>query len=190
MMLKAIIIDPHRLRSNKHEVAAMKAREIEQNKEQVVEDVADIEAIIQPIDAWDKQSMMDALKIPSNQLLIAESMTVEDKDNQKAEGRQDKQVVLGYCLYQQLFDQAEILRIGTHPSYQRQGVARQLLLSVICELQNKAVDTLLLEVRADNHAAIALYQRFGFELIHKRLGYYQQRHQPAIDALVMQKRLT
>jgi ribosomal-protein-alanine N-acetyltransferase len=41
-------------------------------------------------------------------------------------------------------------------------------------------------VRADNAPAIALYERQEFVVIHKRKGYYQLPHQPAVDALIMQ----
>jgi ribosomal protein S18 acetylase RimI-like enzyme len=39
-----------------------------------------------------------------------------------------------------------------------------------------------LEVRADNEGALALYESEGFELIDRRVGYYQP---DGVDALVM-----
>ena len=42
-------------------------------------------------------------------------------------------------------------------------------------------------MRADNFAAIALYEQQGFTVIHRRKGYYQVPHQRAIDALIMQQ---
>ena len=95
----------------------------------------------------------------------------------------------GYCLYQVVFEQAEILRIGTHPDYQRQGIASQLFEVLNTQLQDNKVESLLLEVRADNAPAIALYERQKFIVIHQRKGYYQQPQQPAIDALIMQRLL-
>ena len=55
------------------------------------------------------------------------------------------------------------------------------------ELINNKVESLLLEVRADNAPALALYERQGFVVIHKRKSYYQLPHRPAIDALIMQR---
>lgn len=95
--------------------------------------------------------------------------------------------VVGYCLYQVVFEQAEILRIGTHVDYQRQGIASQVFSKLHKWLAESQVESLLLEVRADNAAAIALYEQQGFTVIHRRKGYYQQPNQPAIDALIMQR---
>ena len=136
-----------------------------------IQSVANIEAIIQPQDTWSYQTIMDLLAQDSIDLFV-----VYKKDK-----------VVGYCLYQVVFEQAEILRIGTHPDYQRQGVASQLFTVLNKQLQACKVETLLLEVRADNDPAIALYEQHGFTVIHRRSGYYQQPRQPAIDALIMQK---
>lgn len=95
--------------------------------------------------------------------------------------------VVGYCLYQVVFEQAEILRIGTHPNYQRQGIASQLFDKLNRELMQRQVENLLLEVRADNIPAIALYEQQQFVVIHRRKGYYQLKDKAAIDALIMQR---
>ena len=133
--------------------------------------VADIEAMIQLEDAWNYETITDLLTQESIRLLIVTNIASN---------------IIGYCLYQVIFEQAEILRIGTHPDYQRRGVASKLFATLNDELKAKKVDGLLLEVRADNSPAIALYERQGFILIHRRKGYYQQPHHPAVDALIMQ----
>ena len=140
------------------------------NAQIAIQLVADIETIIQPQDAWSYQTITELLAQESIDLLIVY--------------QSDK--VVGYCLYQALFEQAEILRIGTHPDYQRQGIASQLFKVLNKGLQDNKVESLLLEVRADNLPAIALYERQGFIVIHQRKGYYSQPNQPAIDALIMQ----
>ena len=145
--------------------------------EQVLQAVADIEAIVQPQDAWGFQTLVESLKQDSMHLLIV----YEQKNNSI------NNTVTGYCLYQVIFEQAEILRIGTHPDYQRQGIASQIFDRLNTELRRDQVESLLLEVRADNTPAIALYEQQEFALIHKRKGYYQTPHQPAIDALIMQR---
>ncbi|MGP5133984.1 ribosomal protein S18-alanine N-acetyltransferase [Psychrobacter cibarius] len=145
--------------------------------EQVLQAVADIEAIVQPQDAWGFQTLVELLKQDSMHLLIV----YEQKNNSI------NNTVTGYCLYQVIFEQAEILRIGTHPDYQRQGIASQIFARLNTELRTHQVESLLLEVRADNTPAIALYEQQEFALIHKRKGYYQTPHQPAIDALIMQR---
>lgn len=142
-------------------------------REEVLETVAAIEAVIQLQEPWSNQTLNDLLEQDSIQLMF-----VINTANYE---------VIGYCLYQVLFEQAEILRIGTHPDYQRQGIASQIFAKLNEVLEMQQVDALLLEVRADNTAAIALYEQQGFTMIHRRKGYYQLGFQSAIDALIMQR---
>jgi len=145
----------------------------------MIQAVANIEAIVQPQDAWSYQTLLELLEQDSINILVV-----------YAPDKSAKSIIIGYCLYQVVFEQAEILRIGTHPDYQRQGVASQTIDKLHKVLQSNQVESLLLEVRADNHAAIALYERQNFVVIHKRKGYYQSSHQPAVDALIMQHTYT
>ena len=138
-----------------------------------VEAVAAIEAVIQRQDSWNNQTLNELLEQDSIQLMIMNNRANDE--------------VVGYCLYQVLFEQAEILRIGTHPDYQRQRIASQIFAELNEVLETQQVEALLLEVRADNTAAIALYEQQGFMLIHRRKGYYQLGLQSAIDALIMQR---
>ena len=138
-----------------------------------IKTVAAIEAVVQLQQPWIYQTLNDLLKQDSINLMIV--MNAFENE------------VIGYCFYQALFEQAEILRIGTHPDYQRQGVASQIFARLHEELQANQVESLLLEVRADNTAAIVLYEQQEFTVIHRRKGYYQVPHQTAVDALIMQR---
>lgn len=146
-------------------------------RQQALQAVANIETLVQPHDAWTEQTLAEMLAQDSTHIMIV----------YKPEGKADNNKVIGYCLYQVIFEQAEILRIGTHPDYQRQGIASQLFATLNNELINNKVESLLLEVRADNAPALALYEQQGFVVIHKRRGYYQLPHQPSVDALIMQR---
>ena len=138
----------------------------------MIEAVADIEALVQLQESWAYQTIDDLLKQDSIALILVMNSTKE---------------VMGYCLYQVVFEQAEILRIGTHPNYQRQGIASTIFARLNEVLESQKVEALLLEVRSDNSPAIALYEQQEFTVIHRRKGYYQQSHRPAIDALIMQR---
>ena len=146
-------------------------------RQQALQAVANIETLVQPEDPWTEQTLAEMLAQDSTHIMIV----------YKPEGKADNNKVIGYCLYQVIFEQAEILRIGTHPDYQRQGIASQLFATLNNELINNKVESLLLEVRADNAPAIALYEQQAFAVIHTRKNYYQLPHQPAIDALIMQR---
>lgn len=138
----------------------------------MIKAVAAIEAVVQPQAPWTSQTIGDLLEQDSIGLIVVTDSSKND--------------VIGYCLYQILFEQAEILRIGTHPDYQRQGMASRIFAKLNEVLKLNQVESLLLEVRADNIAAIALYERQGFTVIHIRKNYYQIGHQLAVDALIMQ----
>jgi len=49
---------------------------------------------------------------------------------------------------------------------------------------NDSVETVTLEVAVNNEAAINLYKKFGFEIIHIRKKYYN-----GIDAYLMGRRI-
>lgn len=145
-------------------------------RQQALQAVANIETLVQPHDAWTEQTLAEMLAQDSTHIMIV--YKPEEEAGYK---------IVGYCLYQVVFEQAEILRIGTHPDYQRQGIASQLFATLNNELINNKVESLLLEVRADNAPALALYEQQGLTVIHKRKGYYQLPHQPSVDALILQR---
>lgn len=146
-------------------------------RQQALQAVANIETLVQPHDAWTEQTLAEMLAQDSTHIMIV----------YKPEGKADNNKVIGYCLYQVIFEQAEILRIGTHPDYQRQSIASQLFATLNNELINNKVESLLLEVRADNAPALALYEQQAFAVIHTRKNYYQLPHQPSVDALILQR---
>ena len=145
-------------------------------RQQAIQAVANIEALVQPHDAWTEQTLAEMLAQDSTHIMIV--YKPEEEAGYK---------IVGYCLYQVVFEQAEILRIGTHTDYQRQGIASQLFATLNNELINNKVESLLLEVRADNAPALALYEQQAFAVIHTRKNYYQLPHQPSVDALILQR---
>jgi ribosomal-protein-alanine N-acetyltransferase len=69
-------------------------------------------------------------------------------------------------------DTADIQTLAVLPEYQRCGLGTRLLAALIAHARERRVADLLLEVRADNDAALALYRSHGFEQIAWRRGYY------------------
>ena len=55
------------------------------------------------------------------------------------------------------------LGMGVHPSYRGQGLGGRLLAACIQKAWTKGLTRIELEARADNEAAIALYEKFGFK---------------------------
>lgn len=96
------------------------------------------------------------------------------------------QRVQGYCVIMRVLDEAHLLNICVRNSLQNQGWGRFLLDWVCNHLRAQNCSGLLLEVRPSNTAARRMYDRFGFQRVGLRKGYY-----PALigreDALVLFK---
>ena len=86
----------------------------------------------------------------------------------------EHQEVQGYCFYQVLFEQVELLQIAIHPSQRNLGCAARLLNQSINLIQatEPEIEKIILEVRASNDPAIKLYKNAGFEFDGERPNYY------------------
>jgi ribosomal-protein-alanine N-acetyltransferase len=76
--------------------------------------------------------------------------------------------------------------IGVRGSERRRGVGGALMSRALRIGAHYGAFAALLEVRAGNHAAQALYRAHGFVVTGQRRGYYRE---PREDALVMSRRL-
>ena len=94
--------------------------------------------------------------------------------------------VIGYAGLDHTGSVSDIMTVAVAPEAQGRGVGRMLLQELETRSIARGATAMMLEVRADNAAAIGLYERAGFELIRRRRRYYQPGD---IDALVMRKHL-
>lgn len=79
--------------------------------------------------------------------------------------------LIGAALCRRLDRETELLAIAIAPEHRRRGEATALLRRVIEDVRP---DRLLLEVEDGNHAAIALYDSFGFATDGERPDYYRR----------------
>ena len=82
--------------------------------------------------------------------------------------------------------EADITSVAVRPEYRRKGIAYRLMEEFEGMLP-KDTESIFLEVRESNSAAIALYEKCGFEKLSIRKNFYSQ---PRENAAVMQKKLT
>ena len=80
--------------------------------------------------------------------------------------------VVGYVLFWHVADELQILNVAVSPTERRKGVGRALVEDVIAYARHHGAGRILLEVRASNAAARALYEQRGFEPFHVRPRYY------------------
>ena len=92
--------------------------------------------------------------------------------------------VIGYIGSQSSYDESDVMNVAVHPDFRRRGVAESLIETLIKELKNRGSKALMLEVRASNDPAIALYQKLGFAQVGCRKNYYRN---PKEDALILRK---
>ncbi|MFP4398399.1 MAG: ribosomal protein S18-alanine N-acetyltransferase [Desulfonatronovibrio sp.] len=85
-----------------------------------------------------------------------------------------------YISFYFLPDEAEIINLGVRPDCRKRGMAASLVSSVL-ELCRKAkLESVFLEVRPSNIAALNLYQGFGFKEIATRKNYYPDNMEDAL----------
>ncbi len=78
-------------------------------------------------------------------------------------------------------DELHILKVATHPDYQRRGLATLLLELAFAEARRQGGRGLILEVRPSNRGAYLLYRRLGYHVLGRRSRYYSDGE----DATVM-----
>ena len=96
----------------------------------------------------------------------------------------DGDTVAGYIGSQSSIDEADIMNVAVHPDYRRQGIAENLINTLVADLKKRGCHALLLEVRASNTPAITLYEKVGFAQVGSRKNYYRN---PKEDALILRK---
>ncbi len=84
--------------------------------------------------------------------------------------------------------EAHVLNLCVRAERQGQGLGRYLLLSLLDDAKTLKTDTVLLEVRSSNKAAIALYESIGFNELDVRLGYYPAK-KGREDAIIFAKHI-
>ena len=131
--------------------------------------IAEIEkaSIPQP---WSEAAFADALTQENAVTLVAE-----------VDGE-----IAGFITGVFLFDNADIYSVATAEQYRKKGIGGKLLQAFFDTLPNE-VETVGLEVRESNLAAISLYEKHGFERVGLRKNFYEQ---PRENAVLYTKQLS
>jgi [ribosomal protein S18]-alanine N-acetyltransferase len=93
-----------------------------------------------------------------------------------------EKVILGFGCLWSILEEAHITMLAVRPEYQGQGLGKYVVWGLLETAFKQGLEWATLEVRASNQAAIALYEKFDFEIIGKRPKYYEITQE---DALVM-----
>jgi ribosomal-protein-alanine N-acetyltransferase len=90
--------------------------------------------------------------------------------------------ICAYCAFRLVLDEVHVMNLAVAPGARRRGLGRRLLAFALRRAARAGARVALLELRAGNEAALALYESLGFRCLSRRRGYYRQ---PVEDALVL-----
>lgn len=90
--------------------------------------------------------------------------------------------ILGFIVARLIADDLHVNNVAVRPEFRRSGTGAKLLEAVLEWGRRCRAMRALLEVRAGNTAAQALYRRCGFQVAGRRHNYYRS---PVEDALLM-----
>lgn len=130
--------------------------------------VADLEARSFAVDGWSRGMLADELGRPGGIFVVAESSGVP----------------VGMAIGFAVLDELHVLHVAVDPGMRRRGLGRILVDAL--EERAPGASVAWLEVRFDNHGAIAMYRGLGYEALAVRPKYYGD----GCDAVVYRKPIT
>jgi len=83
-----------------------------------------------------------------------------------------RQNIVGHAVISVSADESHMLNLSIAREYQRRGFGKEFIEFLVAQAQAKQVQTMLLEVRPSNIAAINCYNSAGFNEIGLRKDYY------------------
>lgn len=90
--------------------------------------------------------------------------------------------LVGYAGSWRILDEAHITTIAVKSEFKRRKIGEALLNKILEDCYKNEIKYITLEVRTSNNAAIKLYEKYGFQSLGTRKGYYQNNNE---DALIM-----
>lgn len=122
---------------------------------------------------WTESGYQREIESPNSDLLILR-LIPEDASEPTA-------VLIGLACAWSILDESHITLLAVDPRYRYQGFGQLLLYTLLVLAYQRGLEWATLEVRASNQAAIALYQKYGFESVGNRPKYYPDGE----DALIL-----
>ncbi len=96
--------------------------------------------------------------------------------------------IAGYVCLRTILDITHVLNLAVLPEFRRISIGTMLLEHALKELKRLKpdVESVTLEARESNTAAIRLYEKIGFKASGKRIGYYKN---PPENAVIMELKI-
>lgn len=130
-----------------------------------IENVALIEAEAYGKHHWSKSSFYDELNNNLAKYYVAKTPEGE---------------LVGYAGTWHIIDEGHITTIAVKKAYLRKHIGEAIILKILEDCYSAGIKYLTLEVRESNTPAISLYQKYGFNSLGTRKGYYQDNNENAL----------
>lgn len=98
--------------------------------------------------------------------------------------------IVGYVCVRIMYEEAQICNLAVVPEFRRQGIATQLLQTMVQFAALQECTRCELEVNTENFAAVELYKKCGFEAVGVRKNFYRRTRYKSRDAYTMVLLLT
>lgn len=142
---------------------------IEQMRWWHIPEVAALELELFPHDCWSTEQFWEELAHPTRGYQVA----LDERNS-----------VVAYGGIYVMPPQSDLQTLAVSGAFQGHGLGTRLLRALMDTARSRGATEMLLEVRADNTAAIGLYEGAGFTVISRRTRYYPD----GTDALIMRAR--
>jgi ribosomal-protein-alanine N-acetyltransferase len=83
-----------------------------------------------------------------------------------------KEAILGYIVSQFVVDECHLLNLCVRPEERNRGIGKKMINYLLNQARRRGIQSVFLEVRVSNSAAIHLYQEQGFNEVGQRMDYY------------------
>ena len=113
-----------------------------------------------------------------------EKFYLEYIKNQRVIVAENEEHIVGYILFNQILDEAEIYKIVVLKDFRKKQIAFKIFEFLLNELKKNNVKKIFLEVRKSNIPAINLYIKCGFIEIREIVDYYSN---PKENGIMMLK---
>ena len=113
-----------------------------------------------------------------------EAFYLEYIKNQRVIVAEKEENVIGYVIFNQILDEAEIYKIVVLKDFRKKQIAFKIFEFLLNELKKNNVKKIFLEVRKSNIPAINLYIKCGFIEIREIVDYYSN---PKENGIMMLK---
>lgn len=149
---------------------------------------------------WPQTAYQRELKNEMARYLVAyqpidEGMPVEDPSNEHSSERGIRRLmhhifgsppeptrerILGLVGLWCMMGEGHIVTIAVRPEHRRQGIGEVLLVAALEAALEASQDEVTLEYRISNHAARAMYDKYGFSKVGVRARYYTDNQEDAV----------